>query len=251
MTKHLLPNTLLLALISVAACNKDLNAPKSRVTANATKIYTKAELDKLVVPGMSISDVTNTFGIPASEIQVEQNIVILMYSFPVETVIQEGGPRLTGFVVDIRDGKVASWSPIMGGSRQISRAGGFQGPLGQQSFQIFLAAGNLTNVANTVDSQGSADASGLKASPEVAFKAKVFAGSSGNERPGEQSVILVVSDQDASKLKDLTDNNFGKRLLIVCRNKAVAAPVISVPITSNKLMFTVKDPSILEALRGE
>ena len=80
---------------------------------------------------------------------------------------------------------------------------------------------------------------------------QLFAGNSGSDRPGEQTVILVLNDQDASKLKALTENNLGKRTLLVCRNKVIAAPMISVPITSKQFMFTVKDSGVLDSLRSK
>jgi hypothetical protein len=251
MATSLPPYVLLFALTLTNGCGKHSSESQSQVTSNATRVYTKAELDKFILPGMSISEVTNMFGIPASQIQVKENVVILMYSFPFETVVREGGLRLTGFDVHTRDGKVVDWSPIMSESRKTFQGGEPQGSFGEQSFQIFLATDSLTDLMKAVESEGSAEASGLKASPDLAFKAKVFAGKNGNGRLGEQTVILVVSDQDASKLKDLTENNFGKRLLIVCRNKVIAAPAISAPLASRQLLFTVKDSSVLSILRSQ
>jgi hypothetical protein len=197
MAASLPPYVLLFALTLTTGCGKKSRESQSQVTANATRVYTKAELDKFILPGMTVSEVTNTFGIPASEIQVKENVVILMYSFPFEAVVREGGLRLTGFDVNTRDGKVVNWSPIMGESRKTFQPGGSQGSFGEQSFQIFLAADSLTNLVTAVESEGSADASSLKASPDLAFKANVFAGNSSNERLGEQTVILVVSEQAA------------------------------------------------------
>jgi len=158
---------------------------------------------------------------------------------------------MTGFDVHFKEGKVVTWSPIMGESKKSVQPEGHQSSFGEQSFQVFLATGNLTNVAITVATEGSADASDFKAFPDMTFKAKVFAGNSGSERPGEQTVILVVSEQDASKLKNLSEDNFGKRLLFVCRNKVIAAPAISAPLASRQLMLTVKNASILDSLRSQ
>lgn len=238
-------------LILAAGCGDKARKTDSTIPAGAIKPYTTQELDKLIVPGMGIGEVTNTFGPPASEMQISEHTVSLMYTFPFETIVQEGGLRMTGFDVHFKDGKVVTWSPIMGESKKTFQAAGSQGSFGEQSFQVFLATGNLTNVATTVDGEGSADASDLKAFPDMAFKAKVFAGSSGSERPGEQTVILVLSDQDAAQLKALTEDNFGKRLLIVCRNKVIAAPAISAPLASTQLMLTVKNSAVLDSLRSQ
>lgn len=238
-----------LTLACATGCNRE--SGKSPITVDpsrAAKVYTEAELNSLIAPGMSIAEVTNKVGLPGSAVKLGDDLVLLTYMFPFDPK-NEQGPYLTGFGIDIKEGRVVRWSPVTGMTGNAVEAGGSQGSFGEQSFQVFLAAGNLTNVATTVDAEGSADASDLKVSPDIAFKAKVFAGSSGSERPGEQTVILVVSDQDAAKLKGLTEDNFGKSLLIVCRNRVIAAPAISAPLASRQLMFTVKNSAVLDTLR--
>ena len=83
----------------------------------------------------------------------------------------------------------------------------------------------------------------------MVFKAKVFSGNSGLANASEKSVILVMNSQDASKLKKLSEENLGKRMLIACRGKVIAAPLIKEPLTSNQLVFTVKDSRVLDNLR--
>ena len=246
-------NVCLLVLALVVGCGENSEQPQSAIPAGATRPYTKAELDRLIVPGMEMGEVTNVFGPPASRLQTSEHAFRLRYAFPIETVIQEGGPRMTGFNVHFKEGKVVIWSPIMGDSIPLGgfQPGGSQGTFGEQSFQLFLATGGLTNVATTVDAEGSANASDLKASPDMAFKAKVFVESSGSERSGKQTVTLFVSDQDAAKLMGLSEDNFGKRLLIVCRNKVIAAPTISVPLVSKQFTFTVKNAAALNILQNQ
>lgn len=236
----------LVALALTVGCRRE--SPSGPQSGQRVTVYTEADLNRLIILGMSAVEVTNRFGVPGSATEINQDTVLLTYSFPLEPKKQ--ALHLAGFDIYIKNGNVVKWSPITEESRQTFQAGGSQGSFGEQSFQVFLATGNLTNVAITVDADGSADASDLKAAPDMAFKAKVFAGSSGSERPGEQTVILVVSDQDAAKLKGITEDNFGKRLLIVCRNKVIAAPAISTPLASRQLMFTVKNSAVLDSLRG-
>jgi preprotein translocase subunit SecD len=119
---------------------------------------------------------------------------------------------------------------------------------GEQSFQMFLETADLKSIIDGIDSEGSADASGIKTPPEITFKAQVSVMSNGKGRPDEQVVMLLISDQDASKLKGITENNWGKRMLIVSRNKAIAAPSISQPLSSRSVMFPVKDANVLSNL---
>ena len=156
---------------------------------------------------------------------------------------------MAGFSVYLTDGKVVKWSPIMEESRAIQVAGARASPE-EQSFQLFLATDSLTNLANKVDSDGRADATDLRDRPNLMFSAKVLVGRNGNEPPGEQTVILVLSEQDASRLRDLTENHFGKRLVIVYRKQAIAAPVISSSITSRQLMFVIKTGTLLDGIHN-
>ncbi len=166
---------------------------------------------------MSIADVTNRFGPPGSAVRVGEDKLMLTYMFPFEAR-QVRGPYRTGFGIDVKDGHVVRWSPITGMTGNPASAGGSQGSFGEHSFPIFLAADCLSKLVNTVESQG---------------------------------IILIVSDEDASKLRELTENNFGKRLLIVCRNRVIAAPAISAPLASRQLMFTVKNSAVLDSLRSQ
>lgn len=241
---------LLVVTIAIAGCSKEPNKPQVSNGRNVTRVYTKGELDKLILVGMSVFELTNRFGAPGSEVQVDENVAILIYSFPIETFLREGGFRLIGFDVTIRDEKVVGWSPVTSESRESIQPPDDPDSFGEQSFEMYVAIDHLTNVANRVDSEGSADASSLNASPDLEFKAKVFGGPSDGEQQGEWTVILVVSEQDASRLKTLTENNIGKRTLLVCRKRVIAAPGVHVPVASRQLMFTVKNPRVLEFLRN-
>jgi hypothetical protein len=210
------------------------------------KTLTEVELDRLIVPGMSAAEVINRFGPAESATEIDPSVSMWIYSFPLQP--EKSELHLAGFSIYVKDGKVAKWSPIMEESRQTLQAGRAQGSSGEQSFQIVLATASQSNLIRMVDSEGVADANTLDAPTQMTVRAKVFSGNSRGEVSGEQTVILVVTEDDALKLKNLTQDNFGKRLLIVCRNKVIAAPLISAPIASRQLMFTVKDSSVLSVL---
>ncbi len=140
-------------------CNRKSAEPQVAADpSRASKVYTETELNRLIAPGMSIAEVTNTFGLPGSAVKTGENTILFTYMFPFEAK-HEHDPYLTGFGIDIQDGRVVRWSPVTGMTGRTIEAGGAQGSVGEQSFQIFLAADSLTNVANIVDSDGSADAS--------------------------------------------------------------------------------------------
>jgi hypothetical protein len=235
----------LFVLLYLTGCNSKSSEPQIKVEpSRATKIYSEAELNTLVTLGMSIAEVTNKFGLPSSAVKISENKILLNYLFAFEPKRHQGA-YMIGFGIDIKDGHVVRWSPITGMTFNSTPEERVQGSPGEEPFQIFPSTDSETNLVSAVESKGSADASSLKGSPDLSFKAKVFVGNSGNERPGERTVILVLNNEDASKLKDLTEKNSGKRLLIVCRNKVIAAPVISVPLGSRQVKFTVKESVII------
>ncbi len=62
-------------------------------------------------------------------------------------------------------------------------------------------------------------------------------------------MILDLKEQDATKLNSLTENQWGKRLLIVCRNKVIAAPVLSTTLAAKQISFAVKYSGTLDVFR--
>ncbi len=252
MNNKILNICILLAFASALGCHR--KADESHMAMDKTqsiRVYSENELNRLILPGTTIADITNIFGLPGSSVSIGANTILLTYMFTFEER-QEKGPYLTGFGIDIKDGRVARWSPVTGMTGVTARGGESQGTFGEQTFSIYLTANDsATNIISIVRSQGSADASSLKLPPDLTFKAKVFAGDSGSGILGEQSVILVVSDQDASKLKELTQDSFGKHLIIVCHNKVIAIPVISSPLSSRQITFTIKDSGVLKIMKSE
>jgi outer membrane protein assembly factor BamE (lipoprotein component of BamABCDE complex) len=247
MKTNLFLSSLVVASALMVGCRQE--SPGDAQTAHSSMAFTEDDLKRLIAPGMTAAEVTNTFGSPDLVTETHQDTFLLIYWFPLPA--QKKGLHLAGFNIYVKSGNVITWSPIMQEWQETIHAGSEQGSFGEHSFQIFRVTGSLTNLAITVDAEGSADASRLEASPDMAFKAQVFAGIGGGELPGEQTVILVVNDQDAAKLNDLSENNFGERLLIVCHNKVIAAPAVSAPLASKQLIFTVKNPVVLDILRIE
>ena len=144
MNQTIISITLAVALASSLGCRRRSSEPQFSVDrSQASKGYSEAELDKLITPGMSIADVTNRFGLPGSAVQISEKMTHLSYSFPFELKKPEHGPYLTGFSIDIKDGRVIRWSPVTGMTGKI-QGGGDQASFGEQSFQIFFVTDSLT-----------------------------------------------------------------------------------------------------------
>ena len=70
-----------------------------------------------------------------------------------------------------------------------------------------------------------------------------------NQTKANKTMFLTINDQDIPKMKSLTQNNIGKRMLIVCRGEVIAAPVINMAIDSNEFMVPVKNSEFLDRLK--
>jgi len=224
MTASVLRFMFLVALMLAIGCHRESATSIRTNGEQAGRTYTEAQLDNLIVPGMSAAEVTNKFGPPGSAIQVDQHTVVFLYSFPLDPAKEQ--LHLAGFSVHVENGNVAKWSPITSEAHNTFRGPARPGSFGELPFESYLLTDDLTNTLKTFESQATADMSTLKIVPSMVFKAKVFSGNSGLANASEKSVILVMNSQDASKLKKLSEENLGKRMLIACRGKVIAAPLI-------------------------
>jgi preprotein translocase subunit SecD len=81
------------------------------------------------------------------------------------------------------------------------------------------------------------------------FEAKVIVGNYTSQTKTNKMMFLTINDQDVPKMENLTKNNVGKRMLIVCRGEVISAPVIMMPIASNKFQVQVQDSGFLDRLK--
>lgn len=238
---RLMITALVCGLWALVACDRGTHDPGR--SDYRDRPFTEAEMDTLVVKGMNALQVSNILGDPGSITQINTESSMWTYSFPVQP--QQTVPHLGGITVHFKEGKVQSWSPIIEESRQTMQAGGSYTRGNEKTFGLVVADETLSDAVKIVHQEGNVDAQTHAVEPELYINAQVFSGTTGNERPGEQTVILVLSKPDAEKVKTFTANAFGKALLIVWEGKVVAAPTISAPLSSRQLTFTVKDSSIL------
>jgi hypothetical protein len=181
--------------------------------------------------------------------EISSNEVCLMFFFSDGNCAAEnaGVGGVEAFFVNNR---LSHWFPIYRGPR-IS-ASPPKHPFftsDKEKFKLFVEADSLTNSLEVFDSKGSADASDLKTPPDLVFEAKVIVGNDTSQTSTNKTMFLTINDQDVSKMKSLTQNNIGKRMLIVCRGEVIAAPVINMAIDSNKLLFPVKNTGFLDRLK--
>lgn len=240
---------LLAALLLAAGCgNKPDGAQPASVGPSLKRTYTKTELDRLISPGMSFAEVTNTFGPPTSMIQASEHKSVVMYTFPVDLAARVNEPTMIGFDVHLRDGRAINWSPVIRGPDGPPQPSTLQDHKSARLFSLFVARDALRNVLETLDSSGQADMTGMRIEPDLTFSAQVFSDSMDNG-PSSDQVALLLSPADALRLKSLTETNYGKRLLIVCSNSVIAAPMITDTLKQGPLLLRVTGSNALDILR--
>jgi hypothetical protein len=216
---------------------------------NYVRIYGKAELDALIKPDMTVAEITNTFGSSGLEMEgMEQDSTTITYLFSPEAIRNEKGLHLAGFDVNIRNGRAVGWSAIDTESfnQFPSPTSKEETTIGEENFKLFIQTDFLTNALSNLDSGVVVNESDLKISPDMVFKAQV---SVSDDSDTNKTVLLIIDNQQVPQLKTLTENNFGKRMLVVCRGKVIAAPSIVMPLDSNKLLLKVKDANFFDSLK--
>jgi len=214
-------------------------------------IESKAQeyLQPLLHVGESPADLVARFGNPVDKHVISSNEVCLSFSFSDRNRAAENA-GVGGFDAFFDNNRLSHWRPIYRGPR-ISTSPP-KNPLftsDKETFKLFVETDSLNNFLEAFDSKGSADASDVKIPPDLVFEAKVIVGNDTNQTSTNKTMFLTINDQDIPKMKSLTQNNIGKRMLIVCRGEVIAAPVINMAIDSNKLLFPVKNSEFLDRLK--
>ena len=232
----------IIASVFLLGCNKVPPQARSIPEAvKATQNYSKDELQRQIVIGMSMAEVTNKFGAPGSLIKADESRFLMQYYFPLTLNRHEG---LAGFSIDIKDGAVQRWSPIesVGGGSELTDDDVIS-PLGERLFQIYIIPKDKTNMDKIVSKDGVIQFDDLKLACNLAFNAKVYVGN--KDKEGWQSVHLFLGEQDSLKLGSLTETNIDKQLLIMCRDQKVVFTRISMALSAPSFEFRVKDISSL------
>jgi hypothetical protein len=236
---------------SKAADVESKNGNPETIDFKAHEIERKAQeyLQPLLHVGESPADLVGRFGDPVAENVISSNAVCLSFSFSDRNHAAEnaGVGGVDAFFVSNR---LSHWRPTY---RDPSfSASPPEHPVftsDKETFKLFVEADSLKNSLEALDSKGSADANDLKTPPDLVFEAKVIVGNDASPTKTNKTMFLTINDQDIPKMKSLTQNNIGKRMLIVCRGEVIAAPVINMAIDSNKLLFPVKNAGFLDRLK--
>lgn len=240
----------LIVLVSFSACRtKAADVESTNGKSETIKSKAQEYLQPLLHVGESPADLVGRFGDPVAENVISSNAVCLSFSFSDRNQAAENA-GVGGFDAFFVSNHLSHWRPTY--RDPMFSASPPKHPFftsDKETFKLFVETDSLNNFLEAFDSKGSADASDLKISPDLVFEAKVIVGNDASPTKTNKTMFLTINDQDIPKMKSLTQNNIGKRMLIVCRGEVIAAPVINMAIDSNKLLFPVKNAGFLDRLK--
>ncbi len=256
--KIVMKTLLTLTILFIFASCRPKGANVESKNGNAETIDSKAQeierkgreyLQPLLHVGESSADLVRRFGNPTQKMEISSNELCLDFFFFDQNRAAENA-GVGGFTAFFVSNQLSRWVPIYQGSRISASPPGH--PLftsDKETFKLFVETDSLKNSLEALDSKGSADASDLKIPPDLVFEAKVIVGNDTSQTKFNKMMFLTINDQDVPKLNSLTENNLGKRMLIVCRGEVISAPVIMMPIASSKFQFQVQDSGFLDRLK--
>ncbi len=219
--------------------------------------YTEAELNKMIVSGMSLEDVTNRFGLPSFVAQATNNYVFLEYMYPFEVPTPEDGAYMAGFDIDLKDDRVVRWSPVLRGIGEEIPPAQSTNSFGRQRCAIYVLLGDpndpntdaMRDVLKSFRSKGTADMDSVKRPADMTFEAEVVAHGTIDSRGQRATYItLKFNDADVPKMKRLTEDHINDSILLVCRDKPMKIINIREPINQGTVTFRLDHPAVLDAL---
>jgi hypothetical protein len=256
--KIVMKTLLTLTILFIFASCRPKGANVESKNGNAETIDSKAQeierkgreyLQPLLHVGESPADLVRRFGNPVDKHVISSNEVCLSFSFSDRNQAAENA-GVGGFDAFFVSNRLSHWRPSYRDPAFSASPPGH--PLftsDKELFKLFVETDSLKNSLEALDSKGSADASDLKVPPDLVFEAKVIVGNYTSQTKTNKMMFLTINDQDVPKMENLTKNNVGKRMLIVCRGEVISAPVIMMPIASNKFQFQVQDSGFLDRLK--
>jgi hypothetical protein len=247
----------LIVLVAFPACRtqaadvESKNGDAETIDSKAHEIERKAQeyLQPLLHVGESPADLVAQYGNPVDKHVISSNEVCLSFSFSDRNQAAENS-GVGGFDAFFVSNRLSHWRPIY--QDPPIKIFPLEPPIftsDKETFKLFIETDSQNKFLEAFDSKGSADENDLKIPPNLAFEAKVSVGNATSQTKTNKMMFLTINDQDVPKMENLTRNNVGKRMLIVCRGKIISAPVIMMPIASNKFQFQVQDSRFLDHLK--
>jgi hypothetical protein len=225
-----------------------------RKTTNAT--YSEDMVRRVVVPGTTKETVEKAFGLPLVTMPMQQNGgTMAIYSLP-----EVGSPvafqnKFTGFQVQYKGDRVEKWFPVYS-DRSVSRTSesgqDLQARTNQsntnlsEGISFYVASEAKLDDGIHVDTPLLQDVGYIAKTPaltinkiESAIAGKEIVGAGTNQET--PTLIIRLPENAAQSLRNFTEKQIGKRVVIAVDHTLVAAPYILTPINNGQFSVSFPD----------
>jgi hypothetical protein len=219
------------------SCTRQNGNTGSGTPKQPTRPYTQAELDLLIVPGMTETELTNKVGPAMSRRVFKDNNTLLTFLFPFKIAATS---QLVGFDVHMVGDKVASWAAITAGpvkrletdpnaSANVEQRPSSQpSPRGREHMEVAAPLAFYVHEVNAGASARTNDPALLVSTIEVV-----------GAEPAQRRITVKLLASDAESLQKLTADNVGKMLMVAQGSNIISSAMIVVPIGRAPFMVPV------------
>jgi hypothetical protein len=231
-------------------------------------IGNKADLQRLLAPGISTNEIIKTFGIPRLIDRSGQNEQVWHLSIHPFLDKSEGQRAYSiyviGVIVAITNGHMAYWDCVTGDAsngsamRTDSILSTNNGHRIASTIKFFLVSTNPIAQGRFVDTKRLPKLGYIAINPDLSidrFK-RVFLEERRlrevNELTRTSWVFRCTLDtHDINRFKDMTTINVLNRMLIMIGDEAIVAPTILYPVEDGNFEIECEDRSLMEAIRKQ
>jgi len=201
----------------------------------------EAALEQLVHPGMRYSELVKAVGKPSFE-DAQNELKVLTYIAPVSNV----PPRRdgwAGFEVVLRDEKVLKWMPILagvpGGSAQPPSPSAETSVVAREEkipLKVFVVSDGQVADGRQIEIPLAGQIGQISKMPQMIITNLVSLEPLGE--PSNPGFVIQLQASDAKALEKLTSENVGKHLALVFGSRIVAAPLVTQPLSTGKIILS-------------
>ncbi len=224
-------------------------------------IRSTTDLRRILLPGMKTNEIAAVFGEPRWIEDLGKARQIWHYSLPAFPADDDmKGTYVAGVAVGITNGHLANWGCFYVGSADTSRK---QDVLavdkrlgGSSTLQFFIVHNDPSGDLRFIDNErfpklgfiGRTPSLTVRRLKEVTLEERVL--SEGHNRTN-WSFGIFLTEEDAAKLKAITETNISLKVLITVDNEPISAPKIRAPLETGSFIIDCEDRSLMESLKKQ
>jgi hypothetical protein len=223
-----------------------------------------ADLRRLLVAGMGTNQIVAVFGEPRWTEDLGKGEQVWHYGFPAFPADNEmRGSCVVGVAIGITNGLLAIWGCSHVGvpsDHRVPQQQVLPSDTGQadphEQLKVFIVSSDPTANGQFIDTERFPKVGFIPRTPnlaihkvkEVTLDERAFSESEGQNRT-IWSFSIFLNEEDATRLKTLTETNVSRQIVIMIRDEPVSAPRIRAPLENGVLQIECSERSVMELLK--